>query len=222
MNIGIIIQCASDKAENAGKLIAPDGYKVDFVANPNLVKNKVEGIHNFHPDDNIPGKDNSWRDLLVEYNQQKKNKLGLLKAGDLYKPRIYGDLTEYFGWENVYILSAGWGLVRSDYLLPDYNITFSSTAGPGKKRKKNMLFKDFNHLENRVSNYDQIHFFGTPSYLPLFYELTSMNSHKFVIHYADKYLEYKPGYKYEPYERTFTNWHYSCAKEFLDKIQNQK
>jgi hypothetical protein len=33
-----------------------------------------------------------------------------------------------FGLENVYVLSASWGLIRADFLTPYYDITFSSSA----------------------------------------------------------------------------------------------
>jgi hypothetical protein len=37
-------------------------------------------------------------------------------------------LVEKFGIEKVFILSAGWGLIRADFLTPNYDITFSGSA----------------------------------------------------------------------------------------------
>jgi len=41
---------------------------------------------------------------------------------ELYRPRCYENLVFAFGWE-MFHLSAGWGLIRSDFFTPDYNIT---------------------------------------------------------------------------------------------------
>ena len=94
---------------------------------------------------------------------------------DLYKPKIYGDLVGAFGWANVFVLSAGWGLIRSDFLTPDYDITFSSQGKPWSKRSKRLTrpLQDFNHLKDaRLSPDESIHFFGGMDYLELYYELT--------------------------------------------------
>ena len=65
--------------------------------------------------------------VLQEYNDApNENPFGLLQAGRLYKDKTYGMLMEECGPERLYVLSAGWGLIRSDYLTPDYNIIFSN------------------------------------------------------------------------------------------------
>ena len=62
----------------------------------------------------------TWRKLLADYNKRNRdaNPLGLLKAWQLYRHKTYGQLVRQLGEENVYILSAGWGLLPANYLTP--------------------------------------------------------------------------------------------------------
>jgi len=73
----------------------------------------------------------SWRSLIWDYNKARaRNPLKLYPAYRLYIDDAYGALVKQFGITNTFILSAGWGLIRSDFLTPQYNITFSGAAGP--------------------------------------------------------------------------------------------
>ncbi len=60
--------------------------------------------------------DATIRDLLnrkiifVADTQRVKNKI----EGNLYEPNVYQNLIDRFGWDNVFILSAGWGLVKAN------------------------------------------------------------------------------------------------------------
>ena len=126
------------------------------------------------PDD-IADTGRTWREELVAYNQQHNpdiadiplghhvsggldanlidrspstavNPLGLLPAWRLYKNKTYRLLADTFGPRNFYVFSAGWGLVRSDFMIPDYDITLSPNAtGPDKykRRRKDDLYDDF-------------------------------------------------------------------------------
>jgi hypothetical protein len=67
-------------------------------------------------------------DVLEKNVGGARNPLGLYPAYRLYENRVYGRLVEAFGVENIYILSAGWGLIRADFLTPYYDITFSHSA----------------------------------------------------------------------------------------------
>lgn len=74
------------------------------------------------------------------------NPLGLLPAWQLYKNKTYQLLADTFGQKNLYIFSAGWGLVRSDFMIPNYDITLSPSAtGPDKykRRRKDDPYDDF-------------------------------------------------------------------------------
>lgn len=211
----IIIQCAGTKSDCATKLKNTSGDEIIFVADPYKVKDKIQGISYQRPDDLIPSQNKTWREFLVEYNFKNTNPLNLAQIADLYKPKIYGDLVNHFGCENVFILSAGWGLVRSDYLLTYYDITFSNLGKPGIKRIKSQIFYDFNHLPRNLDITETIHFFGGSSYLPLFYSLTTEINAKNIIHYAQEYIQKFSGFQYVKYKDCFTNWQYKCAEDFI-------
>lgn len=52
-----------------------------------------------------------------------------------------------FGLHKVYILSAGWGLIRADFLTPYYyDVTFSQSAEGYKRRRKSDRYQDFSML----------------------------------------------------------------------------
>jgi len=115
----------------------------------------------------------------------------------------------------VFILSAGWGLVSSNYLLPDYNITFS-TQGTAlcHRRKPSDRFLDFNHLAvARLRPEEKLYFLGGKNYLPLFLVLTkSLNVRKIVFH-RQASAPHHDGYDFIEYPRGRTNWHYLCAAD---------
>ena len=146
----VVIQCAAGKNWSAGHMLAENGRKVMFVADPQNAP-PDESIIYKHPDDPaLSGL--SWRDVLVKYNRKYKysvsgNPLGLLPAWELYNPRpphrdIYRKLFNVFGDQNVFILSAGWGLIPAGFLTPDYDITFSQQADPYKRRRKRARYED--------------------------------------------------------------------------------
>jgi hypothetical protein len=128
-------------------------------------------------------------------------------------PSIYQDIVRRCGWENVFILSAGWGLIRSDYLTPYYDITFSSQGKPWSRRGQHDHYKDFARLqESDISPDETVYLFAGGDYLRLYYSLTQNLKVRKVIYGGQGNHE---GYKYIPY-RTFTNWHYSCARDFIE------
>src|SRR6185312_14489468 len=88
----------------------------------------------------------------------------------LYANPTYGALEKRFGNKRTYILSAGWGLIGASFLTPHYDITFSMTAEPYKRRRKRDVYGDLRMLPNDTD--EPIVFFGGKDYLPLFCELT--------------------------------------------------
>ena len=79
------------------------------------------------PDEQAEG-EATWRRLVLAYNSSSSNNaFGLHKAYQLYQNPAYEALVNKFGSKEVFILSAGWGLVRSDFLLPTYDITFKGS-----------------------------------------------------------------------------------------------
>jgi len=209
----IVIQCAGWKNENAGRLAKLSGEKVLFVAHPEKC---IQQANCYRPDDNIDGADSTWRDYLKLYNQKGLNPDNLCYAWKLYRPPIYKALVEKYGAQNVFVLSAGWGLIRSDFLTPYYDITFSNQGKPYSKRRPSDWFKDFNQLQDSDIHADEtIYFFGGQEYLPLYRSLTQNIVARKVVYHSQGGTYQPQGYESIPY-RSYTNWHYSCAQDFID------
>lgn len=234
----VVISCAGYKADCAGYMKTEDGRCVNFVGNPAKAALQKPEFCNARPDDKTRDGE-TWREKLVTYNKaykDEKNPLELLQAYKLYKHKIYAQLVKVFGKDNVYILSAGWGLIRASFLTPNYDITFSGPADAYNLRGKCDQYCDFNHLQEdsylmNISD-DTVVFFGTDGrkngrkngYLPLFCELTqAYPGHRIAYYYHSKD---KPKYKnaeFLPYETSRrTNWHYECAEVEICKFLSKK
>ena len=153
----------------------------------------------------------------------------LSRAGDLYLPRnkpyIYRRLIEEFGWQQVFILSAGWGLVRADFRIPNYDITFSQAKKIplyARRKVKDSFWKNFCQLD--MGDGRPLVFFGTVKYISLLVELTQdYAGTKFAFYSATNSnvdLE-KAGFKVERFAR-FTNWHYECAEKWCSRERLQE
>ena len=213
----VVIQCAGTKAPSAGHLALESGRRVKFVADPKDAP-KDRSMSYRRPDDPaFSGM--SWREVLVEYNQAPvDNRLNLLPAWTLYEPRacprLYAELAEAYGVENVFILSAGWGLVAADFLLPDYDITFSNQAASYKRRRKRDRYEDFSMLPTDLAG--PIVFLGGTDYVALFCSLTrDVEARRIVFHYSGT-----PPRAMNCELRRFEaasprNWHYECANALI-------
>lgn len=213
----IVIQCASGKQPHAGHLRTCDGRNVVFVAKPDAAPAGTGELHARSDDVSDTGK--SWRTALQEYNEKHKsapgaNPLGLLPAWKLYKNPAYRKLACHYGTDRLYILSAGWGLIRADFLTPGYDITFSN-ADRYKQRRSGDPFEDF-PLPADVE--DPITFFGGRSYIPLFCRLTANARGDRTIFYAGNtpHKDVAPGCTLRGYGKPFTNWHYVCARSYAE------
>ena len=214
----IIIQCGGSKNGEPWTVSGLGGKKVKFVSHPDSESCEVTPeIHLFRPDDMVPDHITTWRQYLSDYNKRKDNPDCLLKAGDLYQDNTYRILIDKFGWENTYILSAGWGLIKSDFLLPYYDITFSHLGDKCARRHKNDIFEDYNQLLSEPLNNDEVYIFVGLEYLPLLYKLTqNIPIKKYIFHKAE-FITRKPDFEYIYYNTNrVTNWHYSCAQDFVD------
>lgn len=210
----VVIQCSKKKHEEAGTFKTNQGKVVRFVAQPEKHTTKKGEVF-FRPDDMHPDLNVTWREYLKIYNRQSENQFELLKAANLYARDIYQRLAEDKRWKT-FILSAGWGLVRADFLLPSYDITFSKIAEEYERRRPEDEFDDFNHLSNKRLN--TIYFFGGTEYLDLYYKQTRHIPGRKVVYYVSKSLkkEQGHGYNYIKYTTTQkTNWHYKCASDFI-------
>lgn len=207
----VVIQCAASKSHNAGYLQDNSGRNVNFVALPSEAPKSDNQVF-ARPDDIYEG--TTWRERLIAYNAKPKNPLHLLPAYQLYSNQAYGDLVEALGSDNVFILSAGWGLLSADFLTPYYDITFSNSAEKYKRRSKRGRYKDINQLHKHLD--EDLVFFGGKDYLPLFCELTSDYKGKRFIYSSSAQPPKVDACKVLRYETaTRTNWHYECVREFI-------
>ncbi len=213
----IVIQCAARKQPTAGHLKSSDGRKVMFVANPGLAPANLDCVY-VRPDD-LANTGISWRQELLRYNQEcmADNPLGLLQAWRLYRNPAYELLYDNCGPENLYILSAGWGLIRADFLTPYYDITFSNARNVDKykRRSKRDIFYDCRMLPDDTAG--PVIFFGGKDYVNLFCELTNQVRGQRHIIYNAANPPNSPGCQLHRFEtRARINWHYAAARAYIE------
>lgn len=213
----VVIQCAATKRPDAGFLRRRDGTPVMFVADSaNAPAN--ERYAYARPDD-LSDTGASWRQALVEYNDNPgNNPLGLCRAYELYENATYQRLADRLGIGNTYILSAGWGLIGAAFLTPQYDITFSAAV---KKKAAYKLRKKADHYEDLCmlprETKEPIVFFGGKDYVALFCTLTHSVEGPRILFYNANVPPDAPGCVLQKYPTaTKTNWHYECANAFLD------
>ena len=211
-----VIQCAGSKRHGAGSLTRGDGSPVMFVAKPAEMPDHHHPEYVYaHPDD-ISEYGESWRRRLLDYNENPgSNPLGLLPAWQLYLNPAYSRLVETYGPDRVYVLSAGWGLINSEFLTPPYDVTFSAKRGTGMKRDASTHFRDLCLIPEECR--EPIVFFGGKSYLPLFCELTRPFDCRKIVFYNSSNPPHAPGCELRRFKTQLrTNWHYQCAQQFMD------
>ena len=213
--MNIVISCAGSKADRAGYMKTKDERCVKFVGNPAEVNSQRRDFCYARPD-NEARDGETWREKLVAYNKPCKdeNPFRLLPAYKLYKPNIYTQLVEVFGIDNVYILSAGWGLLKASFLTPNYDITFSGSADAYKRRRERDQYCDFNHLESAID--EDLLFFGGQGYLDLFTTLTQNYNGRRIVYHCTNNVTKSDRIKYVRYPRCFTNWQYKCAEKVIE------
>ena len=97
----IVISCSGSK--NGENLIYKNN-EIIFVSSPN-----GEDKNHFNPENQIPNENRTWREYV---NSQENN--DILEAYKLYKNKIYSKLYEKYK-SNLFILSAGWGIINSEF-----------------------------------------------------------------------------------------------------------
>ncbi len=211
----VVIQCAASKS--GAYLRAADGREVFFVAQPEKAPENDRYVY-AHPDD--PSGDGlTWREKLLRYNEKGENPQKLARAFELYDNAVYRSLVDVLGIEKVFILSAGWGLIRAEFLTPYYDITFNrGVARKGedyKLRGPGRMWRDFRHLPSASG--EPLVFLGGKDYVPLFSELTRTSNLRRHIFYNAAQPPTAQDCILERYNSpTRTNWHYECAKALLD------
>lgn len=175
----VVIQCAARQQPDAKTFTAAGDRRVMFVARPELAPQGGRVIY-ARPDDDC-GDGYSWRKRLLTYNKgAAESPLGLLPAYRLYSHGVYRALVDALGLKNVFILSAGWGLIPARFLTPYYDITFSPSADPWKRRRREDRYQDYCLISDSE---EEIVFLGGKDYLPLFCRLTApLRARKTVVH----------------------------------------
>ena len=211
-NFKVVMICAGGKNDSF------------FTAYPNekFVNNQLNNFEH-HPDEIMNDGITPWREYLNK-NQSDAN---LKKAYELYKPKNTGIYTRMYNkyLNRFFILSAGWGLVKSDFKLPNYDITFSTDKKSPKNTRRNQnmnmlpIYIDFNQLIVNIN--DDIIYVGGEKYLELFYKLTRNLPNRKIIYYNLKNNP-KPLFGNYLYRRYFikysTNWHYELAEKIANGI----
>lgn len=163
MQMQVIIQCAGSKtispSDERGYFRTGSGKRVKFVGRPELAEPE-QGVIFCRPDDPSDEPGMSWRHLLRRYVETGTNPFGLKRACELYANKIYINLVDHFGPDNVFILSAGWGLISANFPTPAYDITFSSPRKDKKtgkerrevRRSEEDEYQDFQDLPQDVSS----------------------------------------------------------------------
>lgn len=215
--VTIVIACAGSKATDAGYWTTDEGKTVKFIARPGEAQPGGNVIY-ARPDDTDEQSGKTWRALLKEYNRRWRGKddngRELLPAYRLYSKPIYGDLVDKYGMERVFILSAGWGLIRSDFLTPQYDITFASGAGCSR-RKQSDWYDDCNEMPDSPG--ERIYLFAGLAYHKLFCRLIQGKGHERIVFYRSQEIPSCPGCRTKPYlANVQTNWHYLCARDFMN------
>ena len=208
----VVIQGGDDKVASAGHMVLPDGRPVVFVAEPGVAPSEP-GMAFRRPDDRADGIQ-TFRDALVAYNgTPEDNPLGLLPAWRLYEDDAYRTLAEGVEPENLFILSAGWGLIESDFLTPTYDITFSNGVATYKRRRPRDSYNDLCRLPSEGTN--RLVFAGGTDYIPLFLELTEgITTERIVYHHASR-VPLAADAQCVPVESADTNdWHLQWARDY--------
>jgi hypothetical protein len=210
----VIISCCSRKT---GESFTHNGQPINFISRVNEV---IENPGNyFHPDDLIPNENSSWRDVIT----QQEIRHDLNPAHELYQDPIYNSLFDHFGID-LFIFSAGWGLVRADYKLPRYDVTFSNRQRTPNytRRDNNDHFNDFNQLLG-LNPEEVLLFMGGMDYVMPFYGLTeNMPNEKIIVYRNQNLLDNLPNLDINNFQFLYyqtnrrTNWHYEFAKRLIN------
>jgi hypothetical protein len=210
----IIISCCDRKN---GEPFSHNGEIIHFVSRVNeaLPNNELY----FHPDNLIPNEHISWRELVT----QQENRNDLLPAYQLYRPNIYNLLFQNFG-NDLFIFSAGWGIVRADFRLPKYNVTFSNNnhIPPYAKRNNDDIFHDFNHLVGIHENESIVLIAGSDYVLPFCQLTENLPNNKIIFYKNQNRLNNNPYLNGNNFQFQFyhtnrrTNWHYEFAQRLIN------
>lgn len=210
----IVISCCDSKN---GSLFQHNGAVINFVSQVTGLA-QVNGL-NVRPDDSIPNESITWRELIAQ--QQIRGDLQL--AYRLYKPSIYSSMYQHYK-NDFFIFSAGWGIVRADFRLPKYNVTFSHNQNVPAyaRRRRDDVFNDFNQLEGTEGD-ERIVLIAGKDYVLPFCQLTEdLPNEKIIIYKSKRLLNNNPylgkhNFHFIHYQTSRSmNWHYEFAKRLIN------
>jgi hypothetical protein len=219
--VKVVIQCAGRKF--GAPTLSQGGQALNFVANPRLGHPNGRA-----PWDALPALNRyTWIDCIRDYNDKKILPSGitvskgqdLTTAGSLYRNSIYRDLIRTVGSQNVYILSAGWGLVNAADKIPPYNITFSSSNKiPKDARITSTVRTNYSTVRQIIDGDEDIHLFITAKYAPYWMSLFSGGGGRCVFLHWRQGQAIPLGWAGQTFlhncGKCKTNWHYLAAKQF--------
>jgi len=223
----VVIQCAGRKVPNAPTLTL-NGNAVHFVAQP-----QDEQLDK-RPWDQISGSNKTWTDCVKAYNEAGgampgeyiKLNIGteenrqLMQCGNLYKPPVYGELMSACGLRNVYILSAGWGLVRADKFIPKYDVTFSQLGDISVRIAATDRLQCAS-LSDEIPDNGEINLFISRVYAPYWSRLYRGAGQRTVLHW--RLGQELPDGQYgtvikHDCGKQGTNWQYTAARQFISGL----
>ena len=222
----VVFQCAGEKQADAASLTL-NGDVIEFLARPAGETNQR------CPWDLMPGSKKIWIDCVRDLadNDGKMpdefSRLGigigpgiLYEAGKLYAKPIYDRLVSQIYLDNVYILSAGWGLIRGSRKIPDYDVTFSQSASP-EKRVRPAARSRAAAITDEIPGTDEIHLFITPNYADYWTSLKNTFGTRAILHWRTG--QRLPTGRYSRVQahdcgEQRTNWQYKAATQFLDEV----
>lgn len=209
----VILSCCDRKN---GTPFFHEGKEITFISH--VKKNLPDGLH-VHPDDSILNNSITWRSIINEQGSRDD----LIPAYELYKPDVYKLLFERYH-DDLFIFSAGWGIVKASFKLPKYNITFSKNKNIPIHARRNHedFFNDFNQLVGIDENERIILIAGSDYVLPFCHLTKGLPNKKTIIYKSQNLLNNNPylndhNYEFIHYQtNTRTNWHYEFAKRLIN------
>ena len=107
-------------------------------------------------------------------------------------------------------------MIPADFLTPNYDITFSAAQNVQrfKRRRRHDSYRDFRMLPADAS--EPILFFGGRDYIQLFCTLTADSASQRTVFYVGREPA-APGCRVQRFGKPFTNWHYQCAKAYVEE-----
>lgn len=205
----VVMMCSSRKNNS----FFTEFPNVTFANKPQLPNEKF-------PDGLMSKSRITWR----EYLETRQDDKTLLKAYELYTRIEYSRLYNNFQ-NNLFILSAGWGLVHSEFKLPKYDITFSQPNPDRVRRNQNTsiapIYIDFKQIGNSKTD---IVFVGTPDYIPLFISLTQHLKCRKIIYWKKANTPERFALPNDSFEYRYYNsdnprgWFYELAQDLCNNI----